>query len=50
MNVETPFDLSLKGAKRGSTLALVELGLVYPEIMKKEEGVTMEAVTFAGAS
>nr|GEW58797.1 hypothetical protein [Tanacetum cinerariifolium] len=41
VNVEKALDSFLKGAARGSTLAMVDAGLVYWEIGKKDEGVRM---------
>ncbi|GKD13290.1 F-box protein [Tanacetum coccineum] len=41
VNVEKALDSFLKGAVRGSTLAMVDAGLVYWEIGKKDEGVRM---------
>ncbi|GJU64505.1 F-box domain containing protein [Tanacetum coccineum] len=41
LNVKKAMDLFLKGAARGSTLAMVDAGLVYWEIGKKDEGVRM---------
>ncbi|GJZ26755.1 F-box protein [Tanacetum coccineum] len=41
VNVEKAMDSFLKGAARGSTLAMVDAGLVYWEIGKKDEGVRM---------
>lgn len=41
VNVEKALDSFLKGAARGSTLAMVDAGLVYMEIGKKEEGVAL---------
>lgn len=40
-NVEKALDSFLKGAARGSTLAMVDAGLVYWEMGKKEEGVAL---------
>ncbi|GKF69052.1 F-box protein, partial [Tanacetum coccineum] len=41
VNVEKAMDSFLKGAARGSTLAMVDAGLVYWDIRKKDEGVRM---------
>ncbi|GJT67527.1 F-box protein [Tanacetum coccineum] len=41
VNVEKAMDSFLKGAACGSTLAMVDAGLVYWEIGKKDEGVRM---------
>lgn len=41
VSVEKALDSFLKGAARGSTLAMVDAGLVYWEMGKKEEGVAM---------
>ncbi|GKA56174.1 F-box protein isoform X2 [Tanacetum coccineum] len=41
VNVEKALDSFLKGAACGSTLAMVDTGLVYWEIGKKDEGVRM---------
>ncbi|GKC47475.1 Toll/interleukin-1 receptor domain-containing protein, partial [Tanacetum coccineum] len=41
VNVEKALDWFLKGVARGSTLAMVDAGLVYWEIGKKDEGVRM---------
>ncbi|GKE53958.1 hypothetical protein Tco_1489114 [Tanacetum coccineum] len=41
VNVEKAMDSFLKGAVRGSTLVMVDVGLVYWEIRKKDEGVRM---------
>ncbi|GKB45204.1 hypothetical protein Tco_0890146 [Tanacetum coccineum] len=41
VNVEKAMDSFLKGAARGSTLAMVDAGLVYWEFGKKDEGVRM---------
>ncbi|KAK6930970.1 F-box domain [Dillenia turbinata] len=40
-NLEKALDSFLKGAARGSTLAMVDAGLVYWEIGKKEEGIEL---------
>ena len=40
-NVEKALDSFLKGAARGSTLAMVDAGLIYWEMGKKEEGVAL---------
>ncbi|KAD2803972.1 hypothetical protein R6Q59_031816 [Mikania micrantha] len=40
-NLEKALDSFLKGAARGSTLAMVDAGLVYWEMGKKEEGVAL---------
>lgn len=39
VNLQKALDSFLKGAARGSTLAMVDAGLLYWEIGKKEEGV-----------
>ncbi|PWA41357.1 F-box protein [Artemisia annua] len=41
VNVQKALDLFLKGAARGSTLTMVDTGLVCWEIGKKDEGVRM---------
>ncbi|GJW83041.1 F-box protein [Tanacetum coccineum] len=41
VNVKKEMDLFFKGAARGSTLAMVDVGLVYWQIGKKDEGVRM---------
>ncbi|GJU15548.1 phosphoenolpyruvate carboxylase [Tanacetum coccineum] len=41
VNVQNALDSFLKGAALGSTLAMVDAGLVYWEIRKKDEGVRM---------
>lgn len=40
-NLEKALDSFLKGAARGSTLAMVDAGLVYWDMGKKEEGVAL---------
>ncbi|KAK1415786.1 hypothetical protein QVD17_31573 [Tagetes erecta] len=40
-NLDKALDSFLKGAARGSTLAMVDAGLVYWEMGKKEEGVAL---------
>lgn len=38
-NLKKALDSFLKGAARGSTLAMVDAGLIYWEMGKKEEGI-----------
>lgn len=40
-NLGKALDSFLKGAARGSTLAMVDAGLVYWEMGKKEEGIAL---------
>ncbi|XAR65103.1 hypothetical protein NMG60_11009076 [Bertholletia excelsa] len=40
-NLEKALDSFVKGAARGSTLAMVDAGLLYWEMGKKEEGITL---------
>lgn len=40
-NLAKALDSFLKGAARGSTLAMVDAGLVYWEMGKKEEGIAL---------
>lgn len=40
-NIQKALDSFLKGAARGSTLAMVDAGLIYWEMGKKEESVAL---------
>lgn len=40
-NIQKALDSFLKGAARGSTLAMVDAGLIYWEMGKKEESIAL---------